>query len=79
MDALLEPSAETCEWVSLENAHGNLAGAMRKVYWEGVVREIGYAIRSMQLWKDVESLPEEEDIMLRLPADAAGFVVHWGN
>ena len=79
MDDFLLPSASSCDWVEVGSTTQHLVETITKLYWEGVLREVGRAILCMKQWKDVQSLPEEDDIFLRLPAAAADFISLWGE
>ena len=62
----------------MESSPDRLRDYLDSLYWEGVTREIQNVIISLKLLENVPSIPEEDDIMMRLPAEAAFFVEPWG-
>lgn len=46
-------------------------------HWEGLRREVASAILSLKKLDNEKTLPEEEEIMLRLPDRAAYFAAAW--
>ena len=65
-------------WVEAESSPDRLQDYLNSLYWEGVTREIQNVIISLNKLESVTSITEEDDIMKRLPAEAAFFVEPWG-
>ena len=79
MTAFLDPSVVACKWSSEGASLDQFGNILTDVYWEGVVRELGTAILSLKHLRNVKSIPDEEDIMKRIPSGAAFFVSPWGK
>jgi len=79
MDGLLAPSAPLCDWVEEGSTMHVLVEKITNLYWESIIREVGHAIMCMIQLRDTQSLPEEDDIISRLPANAADFISLWGK
>jgi len=65
-------------WIEVESSPDRLREYLDSLYWEGVTREIQNVIISLKQLESIPSIPEEDDIMKRLPAEAAFFVEPWG-
>jgi hypothetical protein len=65
-------------WIEAESSLDHLQDYLDSMYWEGVTKEIQNVIISLKQLEDVASIPEEDDIMKRLPAGSAFFVGPWG-
>ncbi|ORY10612.1 hypothetical protein BCR34DRAFT_601904 [Clohesyomyces aquaticus] len=64
-------------WAPVESSVDGLEGHLDSLYWEGVTREMQNAIISLQRLENVPSIPEEDDITKRIPAESAFFVTPW--
>ncbi len=79
MAAFLDPGMAACQWSNESVSSDQLGNLLTDLYWEGVIRELGTAILSLKHLRDIKSIPDEEDIMKRIPSGAAFFVSPWGK
>jgi hypothetical protein len=79
MATFLDPGVAACKWTSEGASSDQLGNILTDVYWEGVIRELGTTMLSLKHLQDVKSIPDEEDIMKRIPSGAAFFVSPWGK
>jgi hypothetical protein len=79
MDGVLGAEAQICDWTAFGDSQDALVEAIIRLYWEGVTREVGNAILCMKHLAKLPPMPEEEEVMERLPDTAAAFVPTWGE
>jgi hypothetical protein len=77
MTSFLDPSARVSRWTEIPSE--DLEAMLNTMYWESLTRELGVIILSLKHLKDVPPVPEEEDIMKRVAAEAAYFAAAWSR
>ncbi|KAF2152246.1 hypothetical protein K461DRAFT_293930 [Myriangium duriaei CBS 260.36] len=70
-------AGDTELWVEAESSADQLQEYLESLYWQGLIREIETTILALKQLEETASIPEEDDIMKRLPAEAAYFVGPW--
>ena len=79
MASWLEPTTIVSSWTDYGDSVESIIEALTDLYWEGITREIGTVIMCLKHLEGVECLPEEEDIMLRIPTRFEPFITAWGK
>lgn len=79
MPGWLNPQAGVYSWTDVGPASDELLSALSELYWEGLTREMSPTILAQKLLERHRSLPEENDVMKRLPESAFHFIKAWGK
>jgi hypothetical protein len=77
MATFLEPNIPISEWTRIPSE--NLQDILNSLYWESVTRELGTVIQSLKRLKEVQPLPEEENVAKRVASEAAYFAAIWSE
>jgi len=75
----LNSDSDLTPWEIQGDSQECLSELVENLYWEGLKKEIASAILSLKKLDSEKILPEEEEVMLRLPDRAAYFAAAWGK